>query len=372
MKTRTFICILCVVFIFPQAAKCERNFNRGLYVMLQQEPVVLSSRAEIVKLVNLAEKVRIGQLFVQIYRANQAWFPSKIADASPYEACLKKLSEDPLSLLIKQAHSRGIKVHAWLNMLSLGNNVNAVLLKKYGPDILTRNLEKKQKLEDYKIDNQYFLEPGDTRVRSELSGIIEEILHAYPDLDGVQFDYVRYPDEFPAYGYTAVNMERFKKTAGNKKINEHSQSWKDWKRAQVTETLEHFVKQARTLRPDIQVSATGCMPFQRAYCEAFQDWPSWLKQGLVDFVTVMDYSPEHVEFERWISAIKEKVPDFRKINIGVGAYKLVGNPAEFKKEFSFSENSGSGTSVIFHYGSLLQDSEITDFLASNKRDAKVN
>ena len=326
--------------MFASPAKCKEYPARGLYVMLQQEPAVLSSKEEISRLIHLTEKAGITDLYIQIYRANQASFPSRIADPSPYEANLKNLSEDPFSLLIKQAHSRGVKVHAWLNMLSLSNNANAVLLKKYGTDILTRNLKKKRSLGDYKIDNQYFLEPGDLRVRQELSGIIEEILRAYPDLDGIQFDYVRYPDTNPAYGYTAKNIERFKKATGLKKINEQAQTWQDWKRAQVTETLEQFVKKARELRPDIRVSATGCMPFQRAYYEAFQDWPSWLKQGLVDFVTIMDYSPEHAEFERWISAIKEKVPDFKKVNIGIGAYKLVGFPEEFKKEFNFSENAG--------------------------------
>jgi uncharacterized lipoprotein YddW (UPF0748 family) len=371
LRARVFICVLCAISGFVNPARCNAYPARGLYVMLQQEPVVLSSKEEIAKLVHLTKKARISDLFVQIYRANQARFPSLIADDSAYEASLRNLSEDPFSLLIKQAHSRGVKVHAWLNMLSLGNNANAPFLKKYGAGILTRNLKKKNRLGDYKIDNQYFLEPGDTRVRGELSGIISEILRAYPDLDGIQFDYVRYPDTNPAYGYTAVNIERFKKTTGLKKINEDEQAWQDWKRAQVTETLAQFTKEARLLRPGIQVSATGCMPFQRAYYEAFQDWPFWLKKGLVDFVTVMDYSPEPAEFERWVTAIKEKVPDFKKVNIGIGAYKLVNYPKEFKQEFRFSEGAGSGACVIFHYGSLLQNPALTDFLAESKVEARA-
>jgi uncharacterized lipoprotein YddW (UPF0748 family) len=257
-------------------------------------------------------------------------------------------------------------------MLTLSNNKNSRILKKYGTDILTRNLKEKKSIEDYKIDNQYFLEPGDPRVRGELAGVIEETLRAHPDLDGIQFDYVRYPDKNPAYGYTAMNIGRFKKATGLKKINESSPAWKDWKRSQVTETLEVFVKKARSLNPGIKVSVTGCLPFQRAYYEAFQDWPFWLKAGLVDFVTIMDYSPDRAEFARWILAVKQMVPDFRKVNIAVGAYKLVGLPEEFKKEFRFSEDSGSGACVIFHYGSLLQNPELSDFLAGSKADTRVN
>ena len=75
------------------------------------------------------------------------------------------LLEDPVGLLIKQAHAQGIQVHAWINFLSLGNNTNAYFIKKYGTEVLSRNLKAKNKIEDFKIDHQYFLEPGDWRVR---------------------------------------------------------------------------------------------------------------------------------------------------------------------------------------------------------------
>ena len=365
MRKLILFCVLGVLFIFPHQTKSEENLSRGLFVMAAEGPQVLSSRQEIERLIDLAEKTRIKVLFIQIYQGNKAWFPSKIADSAPYEACLKSVLEDPLNLLIKQAHHCGIEVHAWVNILSLGNNKDAKLLKKYGADILTCNLKDKNSLEDYKIDNQYFLEPGDPRVRQELTGIVEEIIRAYPDLDGIQFDYLRYPDKNPAYGYTKINTERFREATGIYAIEEESHAWKEWKRSQVTEILKQLVKKTRQLRKDIQISATGCMPYQRAYYEAFQDWPSWLNSQLIDFVTVMDYSPDPQEFGRWILAIKNKVSDFRKVNIGIGAYKLGHLPEEFEQEVRFCEKSGGRSCVVFNYGSLLENPSAANLL-SNK------
>lgn len=358
------ICFALCALIFPRAVKCEEPLRRGLFVTVIEEPLVLSSREEISKLIDFAKKSRVNMLFVQVYRENKAWFPSEIADSTPYQACRESVSEDPLQLLIKLAHARGIEVHAWFNTLSLGINKDSVFLKKYGAGILTRNLKEKNTLEDYKIDSQYFLEPGDLRIREELRGIVREILRAYPELDGIQFDYIRYPDKNPAYGYTEMNTRRFKEASGLKSIEEDSQVWKNWKRAQVTEALECFVKEARSLRPDIQVSTTGCMPYVRAYYEAFQDWPSWLEGKLVDFVTIMDYSPDPAEFESWVLDIKNRVGDFKKLNIGIGAYKLVNSPAKFKQEFCFGERAGAGACIIFHYGSLLKNPELADLLIS--------
>lgn len=363
MKKTAVTIIAALIFFSSQfTSHSEEHFERGLFVSVIQEPPVLSSRSDIAKLVDFAKKTRIDRLFVQVYYSNKAWFPSKIADPAPYHECVKSLSEDPMALLIKKSHEAGIEVHAWMNILSLGANKDAPLLKKYGTDILTRNVKDKKSLDDYKIDGQFFLEPGDPRVREELSGVVEEVLRAYPDLDGVQFDYIRYPDTEPAYGYTQINIARFKKALGVRVIDDSSVIWKQWKRDQVTELLGILASRARLMRPGIQVSATGCMPYSRASLEAYQDWPAWIERGLVDFVTLMSYSPYPPEFRLWLEKARAKTADFKKVNIGLGAYKLGRAPATFREEYRISEKSGSAGCVIFHYGSIVDSPALASFL----------
>ena len=359
--------MLCLLALFPAQARSAEIPRRGLFVSLIQEPPVLSSREEIRNLIDFAKKTNIQILCVQIYRANKAWFSSKVADSEPYEACRKNLSEDPFRLLIKEAHASGVEVHAWLNLLSLSANENAPLLKKYGPEILTRNLKKKKTIKDYKIDNQYFLEPGDPRVHEALSTMVEEIVRGYPDLDGIQFDYIRYPDLHPAYGYTKINRERFKKATGLKTIEEESAVWKNWKRDQVTGLLELLVKKVRAIRPNIQVSTTGLVPYSRAYLEAFQDWRSWVEKGTVDFVTLMCYSPGTQGFEKYIRDAKTKLGDLNKVNIAVGAYKLTGSPEIFKQQFEICEESKPRACVVLHYGSLLENPALTKSLTAQEK-----
>ena len=363
-RKKSFLIFLafCSALLFQGKAWCEEPCRRGLFVMVLQEPAVLSSAKRMDELVLTAQRTGTTDLFVQVYRADQAWFASTMADQSPYEACYRGLSQDPLKLLIKKAHQKGIKVHAWLNMLSLSRNKQARLLKKYGRSILTSNREAKNDISDYSIDGQYFLEPGDPRTIGDLCAMVKEFVAGYAELDGIMFDYVRYPDMHPAYGYTKANIERFKRATGSDSVEEDSSAWKDWKRSQVTLALKNFVNAARGAKTGITVSATGCMPYSRAFFEAFQDWPAWLKSGLVDFVAIMDYSPDHSEFERWINDVKDKVPDLSKVYIAVGAYKLVDRPDEFAKEFRFSEASGCGGSIVFHYGSLLENPELSEQL----------
>ncbi len=358
MKRTVIFCLTLQLLLFPAAVKCDEPARRALFVSVIQDHPILSSREGISKLIEYAKEAHISVLFVQIYRANKAWFPSKVADQTPYSACLKEVKEDPLVLLISLAHPAGIQVHAWINLLSLSANPDAAILKKFGKDILTKNQEKKKRIEDYKIDDQYFLEPGDTRVRGELIEIVEEILLQYPRLDGIQFDYIRYPDKHPFYGHTKMNIERFKKATGAKTDAEDSALWKDWKRRQVTELLELLVAKTRRLRPGIQISTTGCVPYARAYHEAFQDWPSWIETGLVDFVTLMTYPSQFEEFEKYILEAKSKVSDLKKVIIAVGAYKLLNLPETFRREFRYCEAEKCKACAVLHYGSLLENPDL--------------
>ncbi|MFA6599912.1 MAG: family 10 glycosylhydrolase [Candidatus Omnitrophota bacterium] len=336
--------------------------RRGLFITVLQDPQVLSSREAIDKLIGFAKKARIQTLFFQIYRANKAWFPSKIGDSKPYEDCLKEVGEDPFALLIRRAHDEGIEVHAWLNLLSLSKNLDAPLLKKYGPDILTRNRREKKKIEDYKIDNQYFLEPGDPRIRQDLTALVGEILTAYPALDGIQFDYIRYPDQHPPYGYTEANLSRFKEATGLTEVEEDSPSWKKWKRDQVTSLLELLAQTSRKLHPGIQVSATGCMSYSRAYHEAFQDWASWLTSGIVDFVTMMSYSSHTSTLGKYILDAKKHTGSLERVNIGIGAYELVRRPETFLQQLEVCEKAQGRACAVFHYESTLDNPRLADAL----------
>ena len=214
-------------------------------------------------------------------------------------------------------------------------------------------VQPKQGIEDYQIDNQYFLEPGDPRVGDEIANIVAELLKHYPTLDGLQFDYIRYPDVHPAYGYTPWNMKRFKKATGESKIIEGSKIWNDWKREQVTGLLKQLVAKTRAIRPKIHISTTGCVSYSRAMEEAFQDWPSWVNHNIVEFVTVMDYPIDIQEFKKHIADAQQRVYDLSKLNVAVGAYKLIDTPEVFTQQYSICRASGVGGCVVFHYGSLF-------------------
>jgi len=91
MKKIPFFAV-CVFLAFLSGAQAKEPLPRGLFVSVMQNPTVFSSRAQMDKLIDFAKKAEIKILFVQIYRANKAWFPSQMADSRPYETDFKNLS----------------------------------------------------------------------------------------------------------------------------------------------------------------------------------------------------------------------------------------------------------------------------------------
>ncbi len=346
---------LAAAILFPATTQAQAVPQRGIFVSVIEKQTVLASRKAMDDLIAFSRQAGITTCFLQVYRANQAWFPTRTGDTSPYQAALKAVGEDPLALFIRKAHAAGIEVHAWVNLMSLSKNVHAPILKKYGRGILTRNLAPKRSLKDYQIDGQYFLEPGDLRVRDQLEVMVGELLGKYPQLDGIQFDYIRYPDINPTYGYTRMNLDRFRAATGINLIKEDSPAWKNWKRTQVTELLRLLAAKARTVHPGIHISTTGCMSYARAYHEAFQDWPSWVNDGLVEFVSVMTYPDNVPDFVKQLAEARAHAGDFTKINICVGAYKFIKAPGIFADQFRLCETSGARACLVFYYGNLLEN-----------------
>lgn len=354
MKKILSLACFCILLFSGRSVFAAERVGTDLFVSVLQKPLILCDRAAMDQLFSDALAANVQTIFMQVYRANQSWFPSRTADESPYQECRKTLGEDPLGLFINKAHANAIQVHAWFNVLSLSRNDQAPLLSKYGWDILTRNRETKTSLWDYAVDNQLFLEPGDPNVRAELITILEELLKGYPGLDGVQFDYIRYPDSTPFYGHTPVNEARFKKSSAGKKIVDSDPEWKEWKRNQVTELLQRMVIKARVLSPNLRISTTSCTPFVRAYEECFQNWPSWVNSGLIDFVTVMAYARDPAEFDRYVLDSRGKIDDPTRMKIAVGAYKLGKSPEIFATQMHICRSASSGSCVVFHYGSVLE------------------
>ncbi|HPD15258.1 MAG TPA: family 10 glycosylhydrolase [Planctomycetota bacterium] len=161
--------------------------------------------------------------------------------------------------------------------------------------------------------------------RLEIDAMVE-VATKY-DVDGVHFDYIRYPG--PEGCFCPGCRDRFEKAIGAKVANWPAdtrkddairQKWLDFRREQITKVVSATAEQVRKAKPKVKISAAVFPNWAVDRDNVGQDWKLWCEQGWLDFVCPMDYTPHIASFENLVKQQTEwagKVPCYPGIGLGV-------------------------------------------------------
>ena len=360
----------------------EEPMRLGAWITVFSEQKVLFSTENSDKLIETCTNCGINDIYLQLYRANKAYYNSDIIDGSSHKKILAESGgKDIIPYLLDKAKNAGIQVHAWINVLSIAKNENAEILEKYGKDILTYDQYGNTSLHITKgfiPEHQIFLEPGDYRVREYSGNIVKEILQKYPGFSGIHMDYIRYPSSLPyipgarftnqglSYGYNRFNLLNFEKATGldPKTMNfsrENAFLWDDWRRGQVTRLVGYLSRQARSVAPDTIISCAVIPSVDKAYLITFQNWPEWLRKEIADHIVFMNYT-DHTGYMK-IRSESVLFPDLKdKLQIGLGAYLLKEDIEELKKQILEAKTLSPQGIVLFSYDDIAENEELQVFL----------
>ncbi len=164
----------------PGAADGERP--RGMWVLCEGSQRILEHPERIPELMRDARDLGVSDLFVQVYRGGRAWFDSSKADASPYHAILEAHGRDSFTDLIQLAHAEGIRVHAWVNVLSLAGNRKAPVVAELGTDVVAVDRLGRSVLAYRGLELPLLLLAGRTRAQSERDQGLSESTALFIDL----------------------------------------------------------------------------------------------------------------------------------------------------------------------------------------------
>src|SRR5512133_2621027 len=127
------------------------------------------------------------------------------------------------------------------------------------------------------------------------------------DVDGLHFDYIRYPDS--DHCFCAGCRTRFEASAGStvkswpKDVLDGGtlrRQWLDWRQSNITAVVKAVSEQARIIRPRIKISAAVFNNWAADRDGVGQDWKLWCEKGYLDFVCPMDYTPSNGRFQNMV------------------------------------------------------------------------
>jgi len=351
----------------------------GIWISVFSRKQVLYSKEGVSRLIAQCKKAGINQIYLQVFQSGNFYYDTKLGDRSKYEDMLKSAGLDTIDLLLREAQENNLQVFAWVNVLSLGKNYQAGILNKYGKSILTRDqylracdTDVKLELDKYYLrENQIFLEPGDSRVAEYVLNVVNEIVNRYPLISVVHLDYVRYPSPVPfvpgsrfknfglTYGYGQKNLERFKDSTGlnpQEALNSEDEYlvWDNWKRQQVTDLVRNIAALVKVKSPDLLVSCAVIPLIERSYANASQDWSSWLEDGIIDYVVLMNYSKDGQFVKETVkSALGHRAKG--KVYVGIGLFLMKDKPEMFFNQYRTVLDLKPDGVVLFSIDDLTEE-----------------
>ncbi len=358
----------------------------GLWVLAEGDERVLEHADKIAALVERASELGVTDLFVQVYRGGKSWFASDDADDAPHRRAVQAVGADPLTSLIALAHARGLRVHAWFNALSLAGNRDAPLLRRLGRDAVLvdrrgRNLLDYPELELPAPDSAWlrvetpalWLDPATPGVIEALEAVVDDLVAAAPDLDGLHLDFIRSTYTLPMppgsrfepgldFGYGAPAKAAFAAATG--KPFARGEAWDAWRRERVSDV----VRRLRARIPRGWQHSAAVLPWaERAYLTASQDWRGWLEDGSLDFAVAMAYMRDD-RLLRYVSRSLVGGVAGDRVWLGLGAWLLVAEPARITAQAQIARAAGARGVAFFSWDSLASRPEALAAIAT-PRDA---
>jgi len=304
------------------------------------------------RIIQNLRNARFNTIFFQVRAHGDAYYTSS------YEPWAENLTGtlgkdpgwDPIAFLLEEAHASGMEVHAWFNLYKVGG---PSLPAESNPQHVARSHPEWV----MKYDGEFWLDPGIPEVNRYLLRVALDLVRQY-DIDGIQFDFARYPA--PDFKDERTYL------ANHRGLQLH-----DWRQSNINRFIQASYDSTTAIKPMLKVGATPLGNFDgtsgdskpEGYYNVYQDALGWLENGSLDYLVPQIY---------WNIGSSSGDPDFslltrkwqehsagRHMYAGIGSYK----PeilAELAAQVDSTRAHGCQGHSFFRYGTMGDFSSLKD------------
>ena len=275
---------------------------------------------------------------------------------------------DPLETALEEGRGRGIEVHAWINVFTGWQVTDSGVPPPVcdPPHVLTDHPEwlasdaQGQRMSLLKSENERsyaFLSPTHEDVQDHILAVVRELVGRY-DLDGLHLDYVRFPDS--TYSYDADTKAAYRLDGILGGVGQEVPSFTEWRVSRLNDFVGRIARNARAVRPGIEVSAAVWQKIDDAREVYFQDGIEWMRGGHLDFVVPMLYTASVETFGERLDTYVGPV-GAGKVVAGLGPYLEAFTDSIMAAELSKAEERKVRGYSIFNsdfaikYGHILKE-----------------
>jgi len=379
----------------------DNTETRALWVLRSS----LTTPQNIASLVASARTHGFNTLFVQVRGRGDAYY---LGGLEPRASELLRQPDnfDPLTTVLETGHAAGLRIHAWINVNLVSSAAELPAAREHliyrHPSWLMVPRDIGQQMAAIDADSPGYVGTLARWTRAhatEVEGlyttpivreaadytesVVRDLVRRYP-IDGVHFDYARYPNDRFDYSRGAIrefrNAVRSKLPDATRRLLDAEEpddlfaypdalpdQWRSFRLSRMTALMTRLHAAVKRERPAATVSLAVAPDLREARQLKLQDWGAWLDAGLADAVCPMAYTTESGRFAELIAAVREAAGS-RLVWAGIGAYRL--SPRETVDNIQTARRLGAAGVVLFSYDSLTNSQQpIQDYLSVVGREA---
>ena len=254
---------------------------------------------------------------------------------------------DPLEVACREAHRRGLALHAWVNMMPAWHGPTPPTDPRHVYNTHPEWFWYDQAGRRQPLGNCYVsLNPCLPEVRAYIVSILEEIVRKYP-VDGLHLDYVRFPTEGSPrkseYPYDRNTLALYRQATGQRPRDNRAR-WSSWRTQQVTQLVMDARSMVTRVRPGVKLTAACGHDMNAWRKDYFQDGPTWVRNGYVDLIFVMNYTNNTAAFAQRQAAWRRAAGGYPvAAGIGLDQHR---SPAISIEQIRMAQQWGQGWSLF--------------------------
>ena len=301
--------------------------------------------SEVTQLIADCRTHNFNAIVVQMRRRGDAFYTPGIAGNDPKTTAISS-GYDALQDVINQAHagSPRIEVHCWVTTHLIWSSTTppaqAGHVFNLHPEYLMKNSTGMNFLSE-----GYYLDPGNPDATLWNYTMATNIVRRY-DVDGFNWDYIRYPTTDSGYNSTAIARYNAEFGLTGQPLPSSAQ-FSDWRRRQITDFLRWVNADLLSYRSNLVISCDVFASRSDAYNARFQDWAAWNSEGIIDICMPMGYTSDNAGIfqPRLDDAFSHQ--GVRRVYNGQGAY--LNTAANTVVQLNYIRNKPLPGSVLYSY-----------------------
>ena len=239
------------------------------------------------------------------------------SDVLPRSTTYEKFG-DQITQCLAAAKKYGLEVHVWKVNFNLSG----------APPEFIRKIHQERR-NQVSVDGQshdWLCPSHPENFALELASMLE-VARKYP-VDGLHFDYIRYPDRDKCYcdgcrkRFESETNQQVKNWPKDCYSGDLRERYAQWRCDQITRLVKAVHDEAKQIRPGLKISAAVFSSYPSCRESVAQDWPAWIKAGYLDFVCPMDYTQSDLDFIGLVRNQQKLIEGRIPLYPGIGQFRL--------------------------------------------------